>query len=95
MLQLLFRLYFKGRKLLWDSHVLFADYNKETKKIKAIIQVDDQEINELYEKGVLIYATAKAQKWLEGTPREMILFTSLLLNLEPTPTACKLKEDLI
>jgi len=85
-------IYFKGKMLPRDSQVQWADYDDDTQKVKATIHVDDPEINELYEKGVPIYAIAEPTRWLEGTPRERLLFTRLLLSLEPNSSACKLVE---
>lgn len=85
-------IYFKGKMLSRDSHVLWSDYDDDAQKVKATIHVDDQEINELYERGVPIYAIAESTRWLEGTPRERLLLTRLLLSLELIPSACKLEE---
>jgi len=85
-------IHFKDKMLSRESQVQWADYDDDTQKVKATIHVDDQEINELYEKGVPIYAIAEATRWLEGTPRERLLFTRLLLSLEPLPLAYKLVE---
>ena len=85
-------IYFKRKMLSRESHVLWADYDDDTQRVKATIHVDDQEINELYEKGVPIYSIVESKRWLKGTPREKLLFTNLLLSLEPISSACKLEE---
>ena len=68
---------------------------RDVMTIKATIQIDDNEINELYEKGASIYALPEELKMNEGTPREYTIFPSLRLSLIPTPNACRLVEEII
>lgn len=85
---------FKGRRLSENNHVLFADYD-QNHEIKATIQINDKEVNELYEKGASIYATSEPKKRFEGTSREQILFLELILGLDPFPFGGILEEEVI
>jgi len=84
-------IFFKG-KVLQNSEVQFADYNTKSGKVEATIHVTSDEVNELYEKGVPIYAVAELEKINEGTPFEQILFTRLTLSLELFPSYSRIEE---
>lgn len=85
-------IFFGEKKLSSDSEVLFADYDADSGKVKATIHVNDESVNELYEKGVPIYAKAEPKKVNEGTPYEQTLFLRLILTVESVPSSSKIEE---
>lgn len=84
--------HFNGKILPPSNIVFFADYDDESGKVNATLHIDEQEVNNLYERGVPIYATAKFTKRYEGTPYAQVLFTSLILSREQEQLASKIEE---
>jgi hypothetical protein len=83
---------FNGEILSPDNEVQFADYDDASGKIKTTIHVSNEKVNELYERGVSLYATAEPKKIHEGTALETTLFLNLMLSTRRTPSASKIEE---
>jgi len=78
-------IYLNGKELSRDNEVQFADYDDVTGKIKTTIHVSNEEVNDLYERGVPVYATAEYKKAYE-------VFLCLILSTEPIASASRIEE---
>lgn len=87
-------IFFEDRQLSKNNTTLFSDYEEDSQWVMTSIQIDDTEINRLFEEGTPLYAYAEPHKMYVGAPAEKIIFTNLKISLKPREGSSELKEQL-
>jgi hypothetical protein len=78
------------RKLPYPSNrVYFAEYKKKTDEIQVILVLKMKEVNEIYEKGKQVYATASISKNPPFILSNLLSFTELILSTKPLKSGYK------